>query len=297
MEKKIGFVGLGIMGKPMAKNLIKAGYQLVVYDIIAGSVAELVAAGAVSADSPSAVATLAGTIITMLPNGPEVKEVITGNNGILEGAKAGTTIIDMSSIAPLISQEMHAVCKTRGISFVDAPVSGGEPKAIDGTLAVMVGCEEAEFDVVKPLLECMAASVVRTGTVGSGNVTKLANQIVVALNIAAISEAYVLATKAGVDPELVFEAIKGGLAGSTVMNAKSPMILNRNFKPGFKIKLHIKDLANALETGHQVGAPLPLTASVMEMMQALKVKGIEENDHSGLVEYFEALAGAEVKKK
>jgi len=297
MDKKIGFIGLGIMGKPMAKNLIKAGYQLVVYDIHAGSVAEVVAAGAVSADSPSAVAALTTTLITMLPNGPEVKEVVAGAAGILEAAKPGSTIIDMSSIAPLISQEMHAMCKEKGVAFIDAPVSGGEPKAIDGTLAVMVGCDEAEFERVKPLLDPMAASVVRTGTVGSGNVTKLANQIVVALNIAAISEAYVLAARAGVDPELVFEAIKGGLAGSTVMNAKSPMILDRNFKPGFKIKLHIKDLANALETGHGVGAPLPLTASVMEMMQALKVKGMEENDHSGLVHYFEALAGVEVKKQ
>ena len=179
---------------------------------------------------------------------------------------------------------------------MDAPVSGGEPKAIDGTLSIMVGCDEPDFEPNINLLKSMGSSVVRTGDVGSGNVTKLANQIIVALNIAAISEAYVLSVKAGVDPVLVFNAIKGGLAGSTVMNAKSPMMFDRNFKPGFKLKLHIKDLANAIDAGHQFGAPLPLTSAVMEMMQALKVDGKEENDHSVLVNYFEKLAQTEVVK-
>ena len=256
--------------------------------------AELWNAGAEAASSPASVASKARTIITMLPNGPEVREVVAGSGGILEGASAGSIIIDMSSIAPGVSQEMSRLCKSKGIRFMDAPVSGGEPKAIDGTLAVMVGCDEADFEPNVKLLKAMGSSVVRTGEVGSGNVTKLANQIVVALNIAAISEAYVLATKAGVDPVLVFDAIKGGLAGSTVMNAKTPMILNRNFKPGFKIKLHIKDLSNAIETGHQVGVPLPLTSSVMEMMQALKADKKEELDHSALVQYFEKLAMVEV---
>jgi len=296
MNNKIGFIGLGIMGKPMAKNLIKAGYSLVVYDVVKQSVNKLKTAGAEEADSPADVAGKVQTIITMLPNGPEVKEVVAGSKGIIEGASSGSIIIDMSSIAPGISQEMSILCKSKGIRFMDAPVSGGEPKAIDGTLAIMVGCDEADFEQNVPLLKAMGSSVVRIGRVGSGNVTKLANQIVVALNIAAISEAYVLATKAGINPELVFDAIKGGLAGSTVMNAKTPMILDRNFKPGFKIKLHIKDLANAIETGHQVGAPLPLTSAVMEMMQALKVEGKEENDHSALVQYFEKLAQVEVIK-
>ena len=296
MENKIGFIGLGIMGKPMAQNLIKAGYSLVVYDIVKPAVDELASAGAETAKSPAELASKVETIITMLPNGPEVKEVVSGKNGILEGAKPGSTIIDMSSIAPGVSQEMARLCKKNNVRFIDAPVSGGEPKAIDGTLAIMVGCDKADFEPQVPLLKTMGASVVRTGEVGSGNVTKLANQIVVALNIAAISEAYVLATKAGVDPALVFDAIKGGLAGSTVMNVKSPMMLDRNFKPGFKIKLHIKDLANAIETGHQVGVPLPLTSTVMEMMQALKVEGKEENDHSALLNYFEKLANTEVKR-
>lgn len=295
MKANIGFIGLGIMGKPMAKNLLKAGYSLVVYDVVKAAVDELAALGAAAAGSPAEVAAAVQTIITMLPNGPEVREVVAGNNGILAGANPGLAIIDMSSIAPGISQEMYNLCKPKNIRFIDAPVSGGEPKAIDGTLAIMVGCDEADFEPHVELLKAMGSSVVRTGAVGSGNVTKLANQIVVALNIAAISEAYVLATKAGVDPALVFDAIKGGLAGSTVMNAKTPMILGRNFKPGFKIKLHIKDLANAIETGHQVGAPLPLTSAVMEMMQALKVDGMQENDHSALVRYFEKLAQVEVK--
>lgn len=296
MDKKIGFIGLGIMGKPMAKNLMKAGYSLVVIDIVKPAVDELVGAGAEAASSPAELASKVETIITMLPNGPEVKEVVAGKNGILEGAKPGSIIIDMSSIAPGISQEMAKLSKEKNVRFMDAPVSGGEPKAIDGTLAIMVGCDEADFEPQVTLLKAMGASVVRTGEVGSGNVTKLANQIVVALNIAAISEAYVLATKAGVDAALVFDAIKGGLAGSTVMNAKSPMMLDRNFKPGFKIKLHIKDLANAIETGHNLGVPLPLTSAVMEMMQALKVDGKEENDHSSLVNYFEKLANTEVKR-
>ena len=296
MDKKIGFIGLGIMGKPMARNLIKAGYSLVVYDLVQQAMAELWNAGAEAASSPASVAGKVRTIITMLPNGPEVREVVAGSGGILEGASAGSIIIDMSSIAPGVSQEMSRLCKSKGIRFMDAPVSGGEPKAIDGTLAVMVGCDESDFEPNVKLLKAMGSSVVRTGEVGSGNVTKLANQIVVALNIAAISEAYVLATKAGVDPVLVFDAIKGGLAGSTVMNAKTPMILDRNFKPGFKIRLHIKDLANAIETGHQVGVPLPLTSSVMEMMQALKVDMKEELDHSALVQYFEKLAMVEVAR-
>ena len=294
MDNKIGFIGLGIMGKPMAKNLIKAGYSLVVYDLVQQAMTELRTTGAEAASSPAEVAGKVKTIITMLPNGPEVREVVVGSGGILEGASAGSIIIDMSSIAPGVSQEMNRLCKSKGIRFMDAPVSGGEPKAIDGTLAIMVGCNEADFEPNVKLLKAMGSSVVRTGEVGSGNVTKLANQIVVALNIAAISEAFVLATKAGVDPALVFDAIKGGLAGSTVMNAKTPMILDRNFKPGFKIKLHIKDLANAIETGHQVGVPLPLTSSVMEMMQALKVDKKEEYDHSALVQYFEKLAQIEV---
>lgn len=293
---KIGFIGLGIMGKPMSKNLLKAGYSLVVMDRNAGAVAEVVAAGATSASSPKAVAEACDVVITMLPNSPHVKDVVLGENGVIEGAKKGLVVIDMSSIAPLASREIHAELSKKGVDMLDAPVSGGEPKAIDGTLSVMVGGNKAIFDKHYDIMKAMAGSVVHTGDVGAGNVTKLANQVIVALNIAAMSEALVLATKAGVNPELVYQAIRGGLAGSTVLDAKAPMVLDRNFKPGFRIDLHIKDLANALDTSHGVGAQLPLTAAVMEMMQALKADDMGTCDHSALARYYEKLAQVEVAR-
>lgn len=292
----IGFIGLGIMGKPMAKNLLKAGYSLVVYDVVAAPVAELVKAGATAATSPKDVASKCGTIITMLPNSPHVKAAVLGENGVIEGAKAGSIVVDMSSIAPLASREMYEALGKKGIEMLDAPVSGGEPKAIDGTLSVMVGGKEAVFDKVKDVLAKMAGSVVLCGDIGAGNVTKLANQMIVALNIAAMSEAFVLATKAGVDPEKVFNAIKGGLAGSTVLNAKAPMVLEGNYKPGFRIELHIKDLQNVLDTAHERGVPVPLTSQVMEFMQAMKVDGKQGEDHGGLIQFYEKLAGVKVRK-
>ena len=295
--KKIGFVGLGIMGKPMAKNLLKAGYELVVFDINQEAVAEVVAAGAVKAENAKEVAAKSEAVITMLPNSPHVKAAVLGENGVLAGAKPGLILIDMSSIAPLAALEVAAAVAKQGVEMLDAPVSGGEPKAIDGSLSIMVGGKQEIFDRCVELLSKMGKSVVRCGDIGAGNTTKLANQIIVALNIAALSEALVLATKAGVDPELVFNAIRGGLAGSTVMEAKAPMILAGNFKPGFKIDLHIKDLANAIETGHDVGVPLPLTSSVMEILQALKVDGKGQNDHSGIAMYYEKMAKIETRKK
>ena len=295
--KKIGFVGLGIMGKPMAKNLLKAGYELVVFDINQEAVAEVVAAGAVKAENAKEVAAKSEAVITMLPNSPHVKTAVLGENGVLAGAKPGLILIDMSSIAPLAAHEVAAAVAKQGVEMLDAPVSGGEPKAIDGSLSIMVGGKQEIFDRCVELLSKMGKSVVRCGDIGAGNTTKLANQIIVALNIAALSEALVLATKAGVDPELVFNAIRGGLAGSTVMEAKAPMILAGNFKPGFKIDLHIKDLANAIETGHDVGVPLPLTSSVMEILQALKVDGKGQNDHSGIAMYYEKMAKIEARKK
>lgn len=296
MDKKIGFIGLGIMGKPMSKNLLRAGYSLVVYDINTDAVNELAALGAEKGTSPKDVAQKCEIIITMLPNSPHVRQVVLGENGVLEGAKEGAVLIDASSIAPLVSQEVSKKLGEKGVLMLDAPVSGGEPKAIDGTLSFMVGGPEKVFDNVVDILKAMGSSVVLVGDIGSGNVTKLANQIIVALNIAAMSEALVLATKAGVDPERVYKAIRGGLAGSTVLDAKAPMILERNFNPGFRINLHIKDLTNAIETGHSVGVPLPLTSGVMEIFQSLKVDGKEAQDHSGIVQYYEKLAGTEVKK-
>ncbi|MDR2940078.1 MAG: 2-hydroxy-3-oxopropionate reductase [Clostridiales bacterium] len=291
---KIGVIGLGIMGKPMCKNLIKAGYELIVCDMAAANVEEVAALGAQSAPNGKAVAESCELIITMLPNSPHVKEVVMGENGVLKGAKSGAILIDMSSIAPLAAQEIASACEMQGVEMLDSPVSGGEPKAIDGTLSIMVGGKKEIFDKVKDTLAAMGTSVVYCGTIGAGNTTKLANQIIVALNIAAVSEAFMLAKKAGVDPILVYDAIKGGLAGSTVMNAKVPMIMNANFKPGFRIDLHIKDLNNALDTGHGVGSPLPLTATVMEMMQVLKSDGFSQEDHSALVRYYEKLSGVTI---
>ena len=293
---KIGFIGLGIMGKPMCKNLLKAGFELVVCSRNATSVGELTAVGATSAATPRELAAQVDLVITMLPNSPEVKAIVLGPNGVIEGANPGCIVADMSSIAPLASQQIAAALAEKGIEMLDAPVSGGQPKAIEGTLSVMVGGKQEIFDRCVPAFKAMAASVVRVGNIGAGNVTKLANQVIVALNIAALSEAMVLATKAGVEPELVYQAIRGGLAGSTVMDAKAPLMLDRKFDPGFKINLHIKDLANALETSHEVGAPLPLTASVMEIMQALKIDDFGDCDHGALVRYFEKQAKTELKR-
>ncbi len=294
---KIGFIGLGIMGKPMAKNLLKAGYSVTVYDRIPAPIEELVAAGADRASNPKEVAQQCDVVITMLPNSPHVKTAVLGSGGIIEGITAGKIVVDMSSIAPLAAQEIAAKLAEKGVEMLDAPVSGGEPKAIEGTLSIMVGGKKEIFEACVPFLSKMGASVVLCGDIGAGNVTKLANQIIVALNIAAMSEAFVLASKAGVDPEVLYKAIRGGLAGSTVLDAKAPMVMAGNFKPGFRIELHIKDLANAIETGHDIGVPLPLTSQVMEIMQALKVDGKAANDHSGIVQYYEKMAQFEARKK
>lgn len=293
---KVGFIGLGVMGKPMCKNLLKAGYDVVVIDHQPEVTVELSALGASSAKTPRAVAEQTDVIITMLPNSPQVKEVALGENGIIKGAKPGSVLVDMSSIAPLAAQEVARALADNNVDMLDAPVSGGEPKAIDGTLSVMVGGKKEVFEKCYDIMMAMAASVVLTGKIGAGNTTKLVNQIIVALNIAAMSEALVLASKAGVEPELVYRAIRGGLAGSTVLDAKAPLIMDRKFDPGFRINLHIKDLANALETSHEIGVPLPLTASVMEIMQALKVDGKGDLDHGGMVRYYENLAKVEVKR-
>jgi 2-hydroxy-3-oxopropionate reductase len=287
---RIGFIGLGIMGKPMAKNLIKAGHQLVVSTHNADAAQELAAVGADTAETPRDIAAQVDLVITMLPNSPDVAAVALGPDGIIAGAHPGLSYVDMSSIAPLAAREISEELAGQGIPMLDAPVSGGEPKAIDGTLSVMVGGDQALFDQVKDVLSGMASSVVFVGEIGAGNIAKLANQVVVALNIAAVSEALVLAQKAGVAPQAVVEAIRGGLAGSAVLEAKAPMMLEHNFRPGFRINLHIKDLLNALETSHDVGAPLPLTAAVLETMTALKAAGHDGEDHSGLVRHYESLA-------
>lgn len=292
---KVGFIGLGIMGKPMAKNLAKAGYELIVFDFNKDAVEELVSCGAMAAANGREVAARAGVVITMVPNSPHVRAAVLGENGVAEGAKPGAVVIDMSSIDPTESKAIGAELEKFGVDMLDAPVSGGEPKAIDGTLSVMVGGKKELFDQYYDMLMVMAGSVVYVGGLGSGNVAKLANQIVVAVNIAAVSEALTFAKKAGTDPELVYQAIRGGLAGSTVMDAKAPMMLGRNFKPGFRIELHIKDLNNALNAAHAISSPVPLTGQMMEMMQGLKADGYEKEDHSSIVKYYEKIANTTVE--
>jgi 2-hydroxy-3-oxopropionate reductase len=280
----------------MARNLLKAGYSLVVYDVVAAPVAELVAEGAERGSSASDTASRADIILTMLPDGPDVEAAVLGPGGVLEGAKAGSIVVDMSSINPTVSQKIGAACEAKGVEFLDAPVSGGEPKAIDGTLAIMVGGKAEVFEKVQAVLQKMGATVTLTGPVGAGNVTKLANQIMVACNIAAMGEALVLATRAGLDPEVVFNAVKGGLAGSTVLNAKAPMVVSRNFKPGFRIKLHQKDLRNALLAAESMKVSLPFTSLVQQMLMALMNEGKGDLDHSAIVTFIEQMAGVEVKK-
>lgn len=293
---KIGFIGLGIMGRPMAKNLVKAGYELVVFDFNKEAVADLVSCGATAAESGKEVASQVEAVITMVPNSPHVRAAVLGENGVAEGAKAGLTVIDMSSIDPTESKAIGAELAKLGIDMLDCPVSGGEPKAIDGTLSVMCGGKKELFDKYYDMLMTMAGSVVYVGELGSGNVAKLANQMVVAINIAAVSEALTFAKKAGTDPELVYQAIRGGLAGSTVMDAKAPMMLAGNYKPGFRIELHIKDLTNALNAAHAISAPAPLTAQLMEVMQFLRSEGCDKDDHASIVKYYEKISGTSVVK-
>jgi 2-hydroxy-3-oxopropionate reductase len=232
----------------------------------------------------------------MVPDGPEVEQAVLGSNGVLEGAKKGTIVVDMSSISPMVSQRVGAACEAKGVEFLDAPVSGGEPKAIDGTLAIMVGGRQDVFDKVEPILKQMGSTVVLTGKIGAGNVTKLANQIMVACNIAAMGEALVLATKAGLDPEVVFNAVKAGLAGSTVLNVKAPMVYSRNFKAGFRIRLHHKDLRNALLAAESLQVTLPLTTAVHNMLESLMSDGKGELDHSAIVQFVEQMSAIEVKR-
>ena len=296
---KVGFVGLGIMGRPMCKNLLKAGYEVTAFDPYApGALDDVVSCGAHRGTSNADVASKSDVVITMVPNSPNVREAVLGEGGVLEGAKDGLDIIDMSSIAPLESKAIAEECAKHGVQMMDAPVSGGEPKAIDGTLSIMCGGPKALFDKYYDMLNVMGGSVVHCGDVnGAGNTVKLANQIIVAVNIAACAEAYSLSTMAGVDPQKVFDAIRGGLAGSTVMDAKVPMMMAGNFKPGFRIDLHIKDLNNALDTGHNLGTPLALTAQVQEMLYWLHNHGCGSDDHSAILKYYEQITGTEVRSK
>ncbi len=294
---RIGFIGLGIMGKPMAKNLIKAGYDLLVHDINREAVKELVRFRAKAANSPREIAEECEVIITMLPNSPEVKEVALGKDGLIEGVKEDQVYIDMSSIEPLVTQEIAEKLEEKGVKCLDAPVSGGEPKAVEGTLAIMVGGSQDVFEKYRKILGKMGKNVVRVGEIGSGQTTKLVNQIIVAINIAAMAEALILGKKAGVDPKNIYEAIRGGLAGSNVLDAKAPLVMERKFEPGFKIDLHIKDLVNVFKTSHALNVPLPLTSSVMEIMQGLKVEGQGNADHGAIALFYEKMANIKIESK
>ena len=293
---QIGFIGLGIMGRPMTRNLLKAGHSVVAYDVVPALLEGATVDGAARAQSCADAAARSQIVITMLPDGPEVEQAVLGPGGVLEGAKPGTILVDMSSISPMVSQKVGAACAAKGVEFLDAPVSGGEPKAIDGTLAIMVGGSQAVFETVLPILQKMGSTVTLTGAVGAGNVTKLANQIMVACNIAAMSEALALATKCGLDPEVVFNAVKGGLAGSTVLNAKAPMVIARNFKPGFRVRLHQKDLRNALLAAEATKCALPLTSLVQQMLISLMNQGHGDLDHSALALIVEQQSAVKVEK-
>lgn len=292
--KKLGFIGLGIMGKPMATNLLKAGCDVMVSDLNQKAVDEMIALGA-SSGTYLELARACDAIITILPTGAIVQSVLFGNDGVAAGLTPGKVVCDMSSVTPAESQACYEKLKRMGVGFVDAPVSGGEPGAIAGTLAIMCGGDQDSFETMKPWFDIIGSSAMLIGPSGSGSVTKLANQVIVNLNIAAVSEALVLAAKAGVDPMNVYRAIRGGLAGSKVLDDKAPMMCARNFKPGGTIQVNHKDIKNVLATAHDIDVPMPLTAQLFEIQQALKVGGHMGDDHSGYVQYFEQLAGVTVQ--
>jgi 2-hydroxy-3-oxopropionate reductase len=291
MTQAIGFIGLGIMGRPMAKNLLKAGYPLVVHNRSRKAVEELTAAGATAATSPCDVARQCKILVTMLPSSPDVELVATGRDGIIEGAGSGLLFADMSTISPIVSQKVGKALEARGVKMLDAPVSGGEKGAIDGTLSIMVGGDKAVFDEVLPVFQAMGKTITHLGPLGCGGFTKLANQIIVALNLTALGEALTLARKAGLDRELTLKALGGGLAGSRCLEQKTPNYVTNTYRPGFKVDLHYKDLGLIMESARALGVPLPATSVVGELFNALRAKGRGGLDHSAVITLLEDLAG------
>ena len=294
MADTVGFIGLGIMGKPMAKNLIEAGHELVVFNRTQSKAEELAGDGARVAGSPREVAERSDVIITMLPDSPQVEEVLVGENGVLEGIKEGALVVDTSTISPVVTEELAAKVKEKGASMLDAPVSGGDVGAIEGTLSIMVGGSEEDFERARPLFEAMGKTVTHVGETGAGQVAKAANQIVVALTIEAVSEALVLGSKGGVAPEKILDVLGGGLAGNKVMEVKREKMLTHSFDPGFRIELHHKDLGIALAAGREYGVTLPVTAVVDQMLQELKMRGRGDRDHSALLTLIEDSSGHEI---
>jgi len=297
MALTIGMIGLGIMGRPMAKNLLKAGYPVVVHSRSQGPVQELVGAGARAAASAKEVAGQVDVLITMLPNSPEVELVALGRDGIIEGARdgegarGGLLYLDMSTISPIVSQKVGRALGAKGVRMLDAPVSGGEKGAIDAALSIMVGGEKADFDTALPVFQALGKTITHLGPLGAGGFTKLANQIIVAVNLTALGEALTLAKKAGLDRALTLKALSGGLAGSKCLDQKSPNYVAGTYNPGFKIDLHFKDLGLIMESSRALGVPLPCTAVVQELFNAMRVKGKGGLDHSGVITLLEELAG------
>ena len=290
MAQTLGFIGLGIMGRPMAKNLLKAGYPLVVHSRSKAPVDDLTTAGARSAPSPKAVTEQVDVLITMLPNSPDVELVALGSQGILEGARSGLIYVDMSTISPLVSQRIDKALAARGVRMLDAPVSGGERGAVEGTLSIMVGGDKPTFDLVLPILQAMGKTITHLGPLGAGGFTKLANQIIVAVNLTALGEALTLARKAGLNRELTLKALGGGLAGSRCLEQKTPNYLSNTYNPGFRVDLHFKDLGLIMESGRALGVPLPTTALVQELFAALRARGRGGLDHSAVITLLEDIA-------
>lgn len=296
MAERIGFIGLGIMGKPMARNLVKAGYELVVHNRSRGAVDELTAESdaITAASNPREVAEQVETVILMLPDSPDVSAVVFGDDGLLEAMGPGKLLIDMSTIAPATAIEVSRALAERGASALDAPVSGGDKGAIAGTLSIMVGGEAADFERARPIFEAVGKTIVHVGAAGAGQTVKACNQVVVAINYAAVSEALVLGAKAGVDPAKIIEVLNGGLAASRVMEMRGPTMVEHNFQPGFRVNLHRKDLGIALSTGKEHGVPLPVTALIGQLYDALAASGKGDLDHSALVTLFEQLANTTI---
>jgi 2-hydroxy-3-oxopropionate reductase len=295
MAEKVGFIGLGIMGKPMAKNLMEAGYELVLYNRTLEKAEELAEDGAEVAANPREVAANSDIVVTMLPDSPDVRNVVAGEDGVLEGIQEGALLVDMSTISPVVTEELAAKLGERGASMLDAPVSGGDVGAIEGTLSIMVGGSEEDFERAKPLFDVMGKTVNHVGPTGAGQVTKAANQVVVALTIEAVSEALVLGSKGGVTPEKILDVLSGGLAGNKVMEVKREKFLSHEFDPGFRSELHHKDLGIALAAGREYGVVLPVTAIVDQMLLAMKKKGWGGEDHSALLRIIEDLSQHEIE--
>lgn len=295
--RKVGFIGLGIMGKPMVRNLLKAGIAVTAYDINPAAVAEMVEAGAKSASTPKEAAKGQDVVITMVPNGKIVESLLTGDNGILAGVDAGTVIADMSSVTPSQSKHFAELAAEKNCPFLDSPVSGGEPGAVEGRLAFMIGGDEKVVEQIKDVFDAMGKSAIVIGPNGAGSVTKLANQVMVNLNIAAVSEALILAQKAGADPKKVFEATRGGLAASQILTDKAPKMFNRDFKPGGTLAINLKDITNVMDTAKEFDVPLVMTSVLHQIMLSLKISGNLMDDHSGIVKFYEKISGIEVKTK